>query len=157
GMEKVHTCGARDGAAGHRYSLARGTDLARQGDQRHGHDAARGYGDDRGAAVARMMTEVSVPTPMHTSTHPAAASSPARMDSEARGAQTGDCPAVLRLRLLGQPLMWRDEQPVRFKMRKTLAALAYLAAEGGPRSREHLATLLWPTHDLAGARKNLRT
>jgi DNA-binding SARP family transcriptional activator len=53
--------------------------------------------------------------------------------------------------------MWRGERLVRFKMRKTLAALAYLAAEGGIRSRERLATLLWPSHDLAGARKNLRT
>jgi DNA-binding SARP family transcriptional activator len=74
----------------------------------------------------------------------------------ARRAQSAD-QAELRLRLLGLPLMWRGEQPVRFKMRKTLAALAYLAAEGGLRSREQLAMLLWPTHDLAGARKNLRT
>jgi hypothetical protein len=38
--------------------------------------------------------------------------------------------------------MWRNEQPVHFKMRKTLAALAYLAGEGSSRSREQLATLL---------------
>jgi DNA-binding SARP family transcriptional activator len=65
-------------------------------------------------------------------------------------------PVVLRLRLLGQPLMWRHDQLVHFKMRKTLAVLAYLATESGLRSREQLAMLLWPTHDITGARKNLR-
>ncbi len=65
--------------------------------------------------------------------------------------------ATLRLRLLGQPLVWRDEQPVRFKTRKALAAVAYVAAEGGLPSREQLAALLWPDHDLVDARKNLRT
>jgi DNA-binding SARP family transcriptional activator len=63
----------------------------------------------------------------------------------------------LRLRLLGSPLVWRDEQPVRFKTRKTLAALVYLVVEGGMGSREQLAALLWPDQDLADARKNLRT
>ena len=35
--------------------------------------------------------------------------------------------ATLSLRLLGQPLVWRDDQPARFKTRKALALLAYLA------------------------------
>jgi DNA-binding SARP family transcriptional activator len=64
---------------------------------------------------------------------------------------------TLRLQLLGPPLAWRDQQPVRFKTRKALAAVAYLAANGGRPSREQLAALLWPDHDLAEARKNLRT
>jgi DNA-binding SARP family transcriptional activator len=63
----------------------------------------------------------------------------------------------LRFRLLGTPLVWRDEQPVQFKTRKTVAALAYLAVEGGVGSREQLAGLLWPGQNLADARKNLRT
>jgi DNA-binding SARP family transcriptional activator len=39
--------------------------------------------------------------------------------------------------------VWRDEQPVRFKTRKTLALVGYLAGAGGLQPREHLAALLW--------------
>src|SRR5690242_20987228 len=62
----------------------------------------------------------------------------------------------LRLQMLGPPLAWRDDQPVRFKTRKTHAVLAYLAASGDLQPRERLAGLLWPGLPGVDARTNLR-
>src|SRR5205085_3144239 len=64
---------------------------------------------------------------------------------------------ALRVQMLGPPRVWRGEQPLSFKTRKTLALLAYLATAGGLHPREHLATLLWPENDAEDARGNLRS
>jgi DNA-binding SARP family transcriptional activator/tetratricopeptide (TPR) repeat protein len=70
-----------------------------------------------------------------------------------------------QLRCLGSPvLVGPDGQPVRFKVRKHLALLVYLAVESKARHRrEHLAELLWPNltdtegrHSLATALSMLR-
>ncbi len=50
----------------------------------------------------------------------------------------------LHLHLLGPPEVRLGERLLPFPTRKTLALLIYLALEGGPQPREHLATLLWP-------------
>ena len=69
------------------------------------------------------------------------------------------------LRCLGEPtLIGPDGQPVRFKVRKHLALLVYLAVESRARHRrEHLADLLWANlpepdgrHSLATALSTLR-
>ncbi len=62
----------------------------------------------------------------------------------------------LRLQLLGAPVAWCDDQPVRFNTRKTQALLAYLAATGDLQPRERLAGLLWPGLPGVEARTNLR-
>jgi DNA-binding SARP family transcriptional activator len=59
--------------------------------------------------------------------------------------------------MFGTPQVWRDEQPVRFKTRKTLALVAYLADAGGLQPREQLAALLWPGTAGVDGRHNLRT
>lgn len=62
---------------------------------------------------------------------------------------------MLSLKLLGQPALWRDGQPVRLTIRKTWCLLVLLACAGGaPRAR--LAATLWPALDEATARRNLR-
>jgi DNA-binding SARP family transcriptional activator len=62
---------------------------------------------------------------------------------------------MLTLKLLGQPALWRDGQPVRLTIRKTWCLLVLLACAGAaPRAR--LAASLWPTLDEATARRNLR-
>ena len=72
---------------------------------------------------------------------------------------------VFQLKCLGSPvLVGPDGQPVRFKVRKHLALLVYLAVESKARHRrEHLAELLWPNlpdvegrHSLATALSMLR-
>ncbi|HKO24565.1 MAG TPA: hypothetical protein VJY65_07455, partial [Chloroflexota bacterium] len=73
------------------------------------------------------------------------------------GSDANTCMSALRLQLLGPPRVWRDEQPVSFATRKTLALLAYLAVESGPHPREQLAALLWPDADADDARASLRT
>ncbi len=50
----------------------------------------------------------------------------------------------LHLVLLGPPEARVGKQALKFPTRKTLALLAYLAAEAGEQQREHLAGLLWP-------------
>ena len=64
-----------------------------------------------------------------------------------------------QLRCLGEPvLLGPDGQPVRFKVRKHLALLVYLAVESGSRHRrEHLAELLWPNLPDAEGRHSLAT
>src|SRR5205085_980723 len=65
--------------------------------------------------------------------------------------------SAVRLQLLGPPRAWRDEQSLAFKTRKTLALLAYLAAERGLHPRGQLAALLWPDRAEAEARNSLRS
>ncbi|MFN2253660.1 MAG: BTAD domain-containing putative transcriptional regulator, partial [Candidatus Promineifilaceae bacterium] len=44
----------------------------------------------------------------------------------------------------------------RFRSRRTVALLGYLAVERRPHAREHLAALFWPDHPLSRGRSNLR-
>jgi predicted ATPase/class 3 adenylate cyclase len=62
----------------------------------------------------------------------------------------------LRLLLFGTPRLECDGTPVKITRRKVTALLAYLAVTGQPRSREALATLLWPDTDATGAYAYLR-
>ncbi|MEZ4867809.1 MAG: tetratricopeptide repeat protein [Caldilineaceae bacterium] len=64
--------------------------------------------------------------------------------------------ATLMLTLFGSPTVTVDKQPVHIGRRKALALLAYLAVTQRPQSRAHLAALLWPEYDEAGARAELR-
>ncbi|MDQ3962678.1 MAG: tetratricopeptide repeat protein [Actinomycetota bacterium] len=61
----------------------------------------------------------------------------------------------LRLYLFGPPRLERAGKTARFDTKKALALLAYLALES-PQSRDHLADLLWPEHDITHARGTLR-
>ena len=63
----------------------------------------------------------------------------------------------LSLSLLGPPEVRRDDAPVTLRTRKTLALLAYLAAEGGLQSRARLSELLWPASDERRGRTALRS
>jgi DNA-binding SARP family transcriptional activator/predicted ATPase len=63
---------------------------------------------------------------------------------------------TLRFCLFGTPRFERGGQEISVRRRKGVALLAYVAVTGHPHSRDALATLLWPTHDQAGARTNLR-
>lgn len=49
----------------------------------------------------------------------------------------------LEVVLLGVPEARKDGAPLKFRIRKALALLAYLAVEPGPHSRDKLADLLW--------------
>jgi two-component SAPR family response regulator len=62
----------------------------------------------------------------------------------------------LSLRLLGPPEASLEGLPVRFRIKKELALLCYLAAEGGRHSRRELAELLWPESEERNARADLR-
>ena len=64
-----------------------------------------------------------------------------------------------QLRCLGEPvLIGPDGQPIRFKVRKHLALLVYLAVESRARHRrEHLAELLWANLPEAEGRHSLAT
>jgi predicted ATPase/DNA-binding SARP family transcriptional activator len=64
---------------------------------------------------------------------------------------------LLSLRLLGAPeASLRGQPPLRFRRKKSLALLCYLAAEGERHPRRDLAELLWPESDERHARMNLR-
>ena len=63
----------------------------------------------------------------------------------------------LRLAVLGPPVVEVGDRPVAFRSRKEFALLVYLALSRTPRSREHLASLLWPDRDEISARGTLRT
>ncbi len=63
----------------------------------------------------------------------------------------------LTLRLLGPPEVLHEGRPARFRARKALALLAYLAAEGGTRSRADITALLWPRSDEDRGRAALRS
>ena len=63
----------------------------------------------------------------------------------------------LSLRLLGPPKVSFGEQPpLRFRVKKALALLCYLAVEGGRHPRRELAELLWPQSQERRARTDLR-
>ena len=62
----------------------------------------------------------------------------------------------LAIYLLGPPQVELAGEPVHISRRKAMALLAYLAVEGGPHSREALATLLWPESTSSRARASLR-
>ena len=52
--------------------------------------------------------------------------------------------SAFALRLFGPPLVERDGKPVQgFESDKALALLGYLALQGRPVSRNHLASLFW--------------
>ena len=63
----------------------------------------------------------------------------------------------LDLKLLGSPEVYQDDHRLRFRARKSLALLAYLAAEGGLHRREKLVALLWPRSNDARGRAALRS
>ncbi|MDQ1748075.1 MAG: hypothetical protein QOD07_2338 [Frankiaceae bacterium] len=63
---------------------------------------------------------------------------------------------VLRLSMLGSPVVLRDGVPVTFDTRKAVALLALLALEDHPHSRARLASLFWPESDETRARSTLR-
>ena len=62
----------------------------------------------------------------------------------------------LGLKLLGPPEASLGGLPVRFEVKKELALLCYLAAEGGRHPRSELAELLWPESEERRARADLR-
>jgi DNA-binding SARP family transcriptional activator/tetratricopeptide (TPR) repeat protein/type II secretory pathway predicted ATPase ExeA len=62
------------------------------------------------------------------------------------------------LRCLGQPaLLSPSGEPVRFRTRKHLALLVYIAVEGRSHRRDRLAELLWPNVSPTEARHSLAT
>ena len=62
------------------------------------------------------------------------------------------------LRCLGQPALFAARgEPVRFRTRKHLALLVYLAVEGRSHRRDRLAELLWPRVSSTVARHSLAT
>lgn len=64
--------------------------------------------------------------------------------------------ADYRLSLLGPVRVERAGQPVHgFESRRALALLCYLAAQGQPQTRAHLADLFWPDKPAARGRGNL--
>src|SRR5215208_1061574 len=64
--------------------------------------------------------------------------------------------AHLKLFVLGQPRLERNEEPIELNLRKALALLVYLAVTGQPHSRDALATMLWPESDQRDGRARLR-
>jgi DNA-binding SARP family transcriptional activator len=62
----------------------------------------------------------------------------------------------LSLGLLGLPEARLRGHSLRFGIKKQLALLCYLAAEGGRHPRRELAELLWPQSDERHARGDLR-
>src|SRR5579871_1899467 len=63
----------------------------------------------------------------------------------------------LHLSVLGPPVVEFGGRSVTFRSRKEFGLLVYLALARTPRSREHLASLLWPDRDEITARGTLRT
>jgi DNA-binding SARP family transcriptional activator len=63
----------------------------------------------------------------------------------------------LSLKFLGPPEVRYGGRPVRFRARKAVALLAYLAAEGGRRRRAEIIELLWPGSDEAHGRAAMRS
>jgi DNA-binding SARP family transcriptional activator len=66
-------------------------------------------------------------------------------------------PATLQLAVLGPPIVRVGGGTVALRTRKEFALLVYLVFSRLPRSREHLASLLWPDRDGPAARGTLRT
>jgi DNA-binding SARP family transcriptional activator/tetratricopeptide (TPR) repeat protein len=65
--------------------------------------------------------------------------------------------SIRRISLLGHPEVNLDGRPLRFKIKKALALVCYLAAERGSHPRRELAELLWPQSDEQHARTALRS
>jgi DNA-binding SARP family transcriptional activator len=63
----------------------------------------------------------------------------------------------LSLNVFGSPDVRHAGQPLKFRTRKALALLIYLAIEGGMHSREKITALLWPDSDRSHGRTMLRT
>src|SRR3954452_6449381 len=63
----------------------------------------------------------------------------------------------LSIKLLGPPEASLEGRPLRFRIKKALALLCYLAAEGGRHPRRELAELLWPQSEERHARTDLRS
>jgi DNA-binding SARP family transcriptional activator len=62
------------------------------------------------------------------------------------------------LRCLGQPALFTATgEPIRFRTRKHLALLVYLAVEARSHRRDRLAELLWPKVSASEARHSLAT
>src|ERR671917_2397334 len=64
---------------------------------------------------------------------------------------------TMRISLLGRPGVFFEGRSLRFRTKKSLALLCYLAAEGGSHPRRELAELLWPRSDGRHARGDLRS
>lgn len=62
----------------------------------------------------------------------------------------------LVIHALGSPSIDYHDVPIKVDTRKATALLIYLAVEAQPRSRDAIATLLWPEHDQSRARAALR-
>src|SRR3954452_23704494 len=62
----------------------------------------------------------------------------------------------LSIKLLGPPEASLEGRPLRFRIKKALALLCYLAAEGVRHPRRELAELLWPESEERRARADLR-
>ena len=62
----------------------------------------------------------------------------------------------LHIRVLGSPEVRHDGQVLKFRSRKVLALLLYLAVEGHRVTREKISAMLWPESDDAAARATLR-
>jgi DNA-binding SARP family transcriptional activator/tetratricopeptide (TPR) repeat protein len=59
---------------------------------------------------------------------------------------------------MGQPSLFAPNgEPVRFRTKKHLALLIYIAVDAKPHRREHLAELLWPKVSMTEARHSLAT
>ncbi len=62
----------------------------------------------------------------------------------------------LQISVLGFPEVRHEEQALKFRSRKVLALLLYLAVEGHPVTREKISALLWPESEEGAARATLR-
>ena len=60
------------------------------------------------------------------------------------------------IRLLGQPRIEPDGQPLTIRRRKSRALVYYLAAQAHPRTRDHLLGIFWPGLDRAAAQSQAR-
>ncbi|HWE63335.1 MAG TPA: hypothetical protein VHB98_16585, partial [Chloroflexota bacterium] len=120
GREKLHANDARDAARVQRPARAYSADIARRADRAQRKDAARAYQEHGPAGEARALAERPLPGAVPTPAPSATANGPTMVPCAAQPTGTVDQSAVLRLRLLGPPLLWRDEQLVHCKTRKTL-------------------------------------
>lgn len=63
---------------------------------------------------------------------------------------------MLKLSLLGEPHISKEERPIDLKTRKVTALVAYLVVTAVPHNRDTLAALFWPEADTARAKTSLR-
>ena len=62
----------------------------------------------------------------------------------------------LSIKVLGSPKVYHEERPLKFRSRKVLALLLYLAVENRMIAREKISSMFWPDSDEASARATLR-